>query len=36
MRLIGVAAAPDEFDAFIASETIKWGKVIRTAGVKAA
>ena len=26
---------PEEFDAFIASETTKWGRVIRTAGVKA-
>ncbi|MDM0110943.1 tripartite tricarboxylate transporter substrate binding protein [Variovorax sp. J22R133] len=28
-------STPEEFDAFIASETRKWGDVIRTAGVKA-
>jgi tripartite-type tricarboxylate transporter receptor subunit TctC len=29
------AASPDEFGRFIADETEKWGKVIRTAGIKA-
>ena len=29
------ASTPTEFDKFIAAETEKWGKVIRTAGIKA-
>ena len=35
MGTIAAGGTPEEFDAFIASETTKWGKVIRTAGVKA-
>lgn len=35
MGTIPAGGTPEEFDAFIASETTKWGKVIRTAGVKA-
>ncbi|WP_341890129.1 tripartite tricarboxylate transporter substrate binding protein [Variovorax sp. YR752] len=34
MGTIPAGSTPEEFDAFIASETTKWGKVIRTAGVK--
>jgi tripartite-type tricarboxylate transporter receptor subunit TctC len=29
------ASTPTEFAKFIAAETEKWGKVIRTAGIKA-
>jgi len=29
------ASTPTEFDKFIAAETEKWDKVIRTAGIKA-
>jgi tripartite-type tricarboxylate transporter receptor subunit TctC len=35
MGTIPVGSTPEEFDAFITTETAKWGKVIRTAGVKA-
>ena len=35
MGTFGVGSTPEEFDAFIATETAKWGKVIRDAGVKA-
>jgi tripartite-type tricarboxylate transporter receptor subunit TctC len=35
MGTIAAGSTPEEFDAFITSETAKWGKVIRTAGVKA-
>jgi len=35
MGTIPVGSSPEEFDAFITTETAKWGKVIRTAGVKA-
>lgn len=35
MGVVPSGSTPQEFDAFIASETAKWGKVIRTAGVKA-
>ena len=34
-RIDPAGGTPEEFDAFIASETAKWGAVIRTAGVKA-
>ncbi|MDP9915791.1 tripartite-type tricarboxylate transporter receptor subunit TctC [Variovorax boronicumulans] len=34
MGTFPAGSTPEEFDAFIASETTKWGKVIRTAGVK--
>lgn len=34
MGTIPAGSTPEEFDAFIASETTKWGNVIRTAGVK--
>jgi tripartite-type tricarboxylate transporter receptor subunit TctC len=30
-----LASTPDEFAKFIAAETEKWGKVIRTAGINA-
>ena len=29
-----VPGTPQEFAAFIKSETVKWGRVIRTAGIK--
>jgi tripartite-type tricarboxylate transporter receptor subunit TctC len=29
-----VPGTPGEFAAFIRSETVKWGKVIKTAGIK--
>ncbi|MGJ7604005.1 tripartite tricarboxylate transporter substrate binding protein [Variovorax sp. LT1R20] len=35
MGTIPAGSTPEEFDAFITAETAKWGKVIRTAGVKA-
>jgi len=35
MGTFAAGSTPAEFDAFIASETRKWGAVIRTAGVKA-
>ena len=35
MGTFAAGSSPEEFDAFIASETTKWGKVIRDAGVKA-
>jgi tripartite-type tricarboxylate transporter receptor subunit TctC len=35
MGTFPAASTPEEFDAFIAAETVKWAKVIRTAGVKA-
>jgi tripartite-type tricarboxylate transporter receptor subunit TctC len=35
MGTFPAGGTPEEFDAFIASETAKWGAVIRTAGVKA-
>ena len=35
MGTFPAGSTPEEFDAFIATETEKWGKVIRTAGVKA-
>ncbi len=35
MGTFPVGSSPEEFDAFIASETAKWGQVIKTAGVKA-
>ena len=35
MGVVPSGSTPQEFDAFIASETAKWGKVIRAAGVKA-
>ncbi len=35
MGVFSVGGTPEAFDAFIASETAKWGQVIRTAGVKA-
>ena len=35
MGTFGVGGTPEEFDAFIATETTKWGKVIKDAGVKA-
>ncbi|MEJ8853363.1 tripartite tricarboxylate transporter substrate binding protein [Variovorax robiniae] len=35
MGTIPAGSTPEEFDAFIAAETRKWGGVIRTAGVKA-
>ncbi len=34
MGTFAVGGTPEEFDAFIAGETAKWAKVIRTAGVK--
>jgi tripartite-type tricarboxylate transporter receptor subunit TctC len=34
MGTIPAGGTPEEFDAFIAAETAKWAKVIRTAGVK--
>ncbi len=34
MGTFPAGSTPEEFDAFIAAETTKWGKVIRTAGVK--
>ncbi|WP_062472920.1 tripartite tricarboxylate transporter substrate binding protein [Variovorax boronicumulans] len=34
MGTFPAGSTPEEFDAFVASETTKWGKVIRTAGVK--
>jgi len=37
MRNLGVEPAPnkpEEFDAYIRSETVKWAKVIKTAGIK--
>ena len=36
MGTFAAGSSPEEFDAFIASETVKWGKVIKDAGVKAA
>ena len=35
MGTFAAGSSPEEFDAFIASETVKWGKVIKDAGVKA-
>ena len=35
MGTFAAGSSPEEFDAFIASETSKWAKVIRDAGVKA-
>jgi tripartite-type tricarboxylate transporter receptor subunit TctC len=35
MGTFAAGGTPEEFDAFIAAETAKWGKVIRDAGVKA-
>lgn len=35
MGTIPEGSTPEAFDAFITAETAKWGKVIRTAGVKA-
>jgi tripartite-type tricarboxylate transporter receptor subunit TctC len=35
MGTFPAGSTPQEFDAFIAAETAKWAKVIRTAGVKA-
>ena len=35
MGTVPVGGTPEEFDAFIASETAKWGKVIREAKVVA-
>ena len=35
MGTFGAGGTPEEFDAFIAAETIKWAKVIKDAGVKA-
>lgn len=35
MGTFPAGSTPQEFDAFIAAETTKWGQVIRTAGVKA-
>ena len=35
MGTFPVGSTPEEFDAFIAAETTKWGQVIKTAGVKA-
>jgi tripartite-type tricarboxylate transporter receptor subunit TctC len=29
-----VPGTPEEFAAFIKSETLKWGRVIKTAGIK--
>ncbi len=35
MGIFGAGGTPEEFDAFIAAEIIKWAKVIKDAGVKA-
>jgi tripartite-type tricarboxylate transporter receptor subunit TctC len=35
LGLVPFASTPTEFAKFIAAETEKWGKVIRTAGIKA-
>jgi tripartite-type tricarboxylate transporter receptor subunit TctC len=35
MGTFPAGSTPQEFDAFIAAETTKWGQVIKTAGVKA-
>ena len=35
MGTFAAGSSPEEFDTFIASETLKWGKVIKDAGVKA-
>ena len=35
MGTFPAGSTPEEFDAFIAAETAKWGQVIKTAGVKA-
>jgi tripartite-type tricarboxylate transporter receptor subunit TctC len=35
MGTFAAGGSPEEFDAFIASETVKWAKVIKDAGVKA-
>ena len=35
MGTFAAGGTPEEFDAFIAAETTKWGRVIREAGVKA-
>lgn len=35
MGTFPAGSTPEEFDAFIAAETTKWGQVIKTAGVKA-
>ncbi len=35
MGTFPAGSTPEEFGAFIASETVKWGQVIKTAGVKA-
>lgn len=29
-----IASTPEEFDAYLKSETVKWGKVIRAAGIQ--
>jgi tripartite-type tricarboxylate transporter receptor subunit TctC len=34
MGTIPAGGTPEQFDAFIAAETAKWAKVIKTAGVK--
>ena len=35
MGTIAAGSSPDEFDSFVASETAKWARVIKDAGVKA-
>ncbi len=35
MGLDPVGSAPDEFAAYVKSETVKWGKLVREAGIKA-
>jgi tripartite-type tricarboxylate transporter receptor subunit TctC len=34
MGVFAAGGTPEEFDGYIAAETIKWAKVIREAGVK--
>jgi tripartite-type tricarboxylate transporter receptor subunit TctC len=34
MGIVARWDTPDEFRAFIASETVKWGKIIRAAGIQ--
>ena len=34
MGTFAAGGTPEEFDTFIAQETVKWGRVIKTAGVK--
>jgi tripartite-type tricarboxylate transporter receptor subunit TctC len=29
-----VASAPEEFDAFVRAEAVKWAKVVKAAGIK--